>query len=178
MNKSNIVVEIVESMLFEKPDQLINIIMEMKHYGFKIAMDDFGVGYSSLHSLKNMPVDLVKIDRGFVKGINGDIFNATLIRSITELCHDVGKTVCLEGVEVGAEYEVVRDMGLELIQGYYYGNLYRHMNLRNSSFDKGSARSGGENTRIRRSSIFPPLASWFFVPIWIVLPAKWAIAIR
>lgn len=121
LNPQRITMELTETYLVKADADVLGTMERMRMMGVRIAMDDFGVGYSSLHSLKNMPVDLVKIDRGFVKGINGDIFNATLIRSITELCHDVGKTVCLEGVEVGAEYEVVRDMGLELIQGYYYG---------------------------------------------------------
>ena len=121
LDPQHITMEPTETYLVKADADVLGTMERMRRMGIRIAMDDFGVGYSSLHSLKNIPVDLVKIDRGFVKGIDGDIFNATLIRSITELCHDVGKTVCLEGVEIGAEYEVVRDMGLELIQGYYYG---------------------------------------------------------
>ena len=121
LDPQHITRELTETYLVKADADVLGTMERMRRMGIRIAMDDFGVGYSSLHSLKNIPVDLVKIDRGFVKGIDGDIFNATLIRSITELCHDVGKTVCLEGVEIGAEYEVVRDMGLELIQGYYYG---------------------------------------------------------
>ena len=121
LDPQHITMELTETYLVKADADVLGTMERMRRMGIRIAMDDFGVGYSSLHSLKNIPVDLVKIDRGFVKGIDGDIFNATLIRSITELCHDVGKTVCLEGVEIGAEYEVVRDMGLELIQGYYYG---------------------------------------------------------
>ena len=121
LDPQHITMELTETYLVKVDADVLGTMERMRRMGIRIAMDDFGVGYSSLHSLKNIPVDLVKIDRGFVKGIDGDIFNATLIRSITELCHDVGKTVCLEGVEIGAEYEVVRDMGLELIQGYYYG---------------------------------------------------------
>ena len=121
LDPQHITMELTETYLVKADADVLGTMERMRRMGIRIAMDDFGVGYSSLHSLKNIPVDLVKIDRGFVKGIDGDIFNATLIRSITELCHDVGKTVCLEGVEIGAEYEVVRDMVLELIQGYYYG---------------------------------------------------------
>ena len=121
LDPQHITMELTETYLVKADADVLGTMERMRRMGIRIAMDDFGVGYSSLHSLKNIPVDLVKIDRGFVKGIDGDIFNATLIRSITELCHDVGKTVCLEGVEIGAEYGVVRDMGLELIQGYYYG---------------------------------------------------------
>ena len=75
--------------------------------------------------LRPTPVDVVKIDRGFVKGITTDLFNATFVKAITELCHDVGKKVCLEGVESREEYEVVKGMGLELIQGYYFGKPVR-----------------------------------------------------
>ena len=78
-------------------------------------------GYSSLFMLKYIPADIVKIDRGFVKGITTDLFNATFIRSITELCNDVGKQVCLEGVETEEEYGRVSSMGLRLIQGFYFG---------------------------------------------------------
>ena len=56
-----------------------------------------------------------------VKGITSDLFNATFVRAITELCHDVGKKVCLEGVETKEEYDVVKNSGLELIQGFYFG---------------------------------------------------------
>ncbi|WP_331464136.1 EAL domain-containing protein [Emergencia timonensis] len=57
----------------------------------------------------------------FVKNINTDLFNATFVRTITELCHDVGKKVCLEGVETEIEYNAIKDKGIELIQGFFFG---------------------------------------------------------
>ena len=78
------------------------------------------MGYSSLFELKNTPADIVKIDKGFVNGLTTDLFTATFIRSITELCHDVGKTVCLEGVKTVEDYNVAKEIGIDLIQGYYF----------------------------------------------------------
>ena len=81
-------------------DSIVHDIMgRLQEKGIQTAMDDFGMGYSSLFELKNTPADIVKIDKGFVNGLTTDLFTATFIRSITELCHDVGKTVCLEGVK-------------------------------------------------------------------------------
>lgn len=117
----NLTLELTES-YFVKEDAIVRETLEsFRAMGVQVAMDDFGVGYSSLFMLKHIPADIVKIDRGFVKGITTDLFNATFIRSITELCNDVGKQVCLEGVETKEEYGSVSNMGLRLIQGFYFG---------------------------------------------------------
>ncbi len=84
-------------------------------------MDDFGTGYSSLGVLKDIPVNLVKIDQTFVRNISQDSFDATFIQFIVRLCHNVGKRVCLEGVETEEEYQIVKKSGPEYIQGYYFG---------------------------------------------------------
>lgn len=121
LSPSNLTLELIES-YFVKEDAIVRETLEsFQKMGVRVAMDDFGVGYSSLSMLKHIPADIVKIDRGFVKGITTDLFNATFIRSITELCNDVGKQVCLEGVETKEEYGSVGNMGLRLIQGFYFG---------------------------------------------------------
>ena len=97
-----------------------DIMGRLQEKGIQTAMDDFGMGYSSLFELKNTPADIVKIDKGFVNGLTTDLFTATFIRSITELCHDVGKTVCLEGVKTVEDYNVAKEIGIDLIQGYYF----------------------------------------------------------
>lgn len=113
--------ELTETYLIKEDAGTRDILEKMKKMGINLAMDNFGIGYSSLFSLKNIPVDIVKIDRGFVKGITSELFNATFVRAIMELCHDMGKKVCLEGVETKEEYDVVKNSGLELIQGFYFG---------------------------------------------------------
>lgn len=125
MPPEGVILELTETYLMKDAAGTRDILDKMKQAGIMLAMDDFGIGYSSLFSLKSTPVDVVKIDRGFVKGITTDLFNATFVKAITELCHDVGKKVCLEGVESREEYEVVKGMGLELIQGYYFGKPVR-----------------------------------------------------
>lgn len=121
LDPSRITMELTETYLIEENSTLRRIVDDMQELNIQIAMDDFGKGYSSLFSLKNLPVDIVKIDRGFVRNINTDLFNATFVRTITELCHDVGKKVCLEGVETEIEYNAIKDKGIELIQGFFFG---------------------------------------------------------
>lgn len=121
VNKSNIVVEIVESMLFEKPDQLINIIMEMKHYGFKIAMDDFGSGYSSLSMLKQIPFDILKIDQGFFRTEkNNEEKGRAIVDVIIQLANRLGVEVITEGIETKDQLDFVNRCGCHMVQGFYF----------------------------------------------------------
>ncbi|RGY98740.1 EAL domain-containing protein [Clostridium sp. AM58-1XD] len=121
LDPSHITMELTETYLVQEDVAIRRMVSAMQEMGIQIAMDDFGTGYSSLFSLKKIPVDIVKIDQGFVRNIATDVFNATFISYITELCHEVGKIVCLEGVETIEEYNAVRDSGIELFQGYYFG---------------------------------------------------------
>lgn len=117
----NITLELTETYMIEQDGMVHDMLECLQKDGIMAAMDDFGVGYSSLFELKNTPADIIKIDRAFVKGLTSDVFTGTFIRSITELCHNVGKQVCMEGVETQEEYDIVKDIGLDLIQGYYFG---------------------------------------------------------
>lgn len=121
LDPSHIIVEMTESTIVSDISALNNVFEEMRSIGIKIAMDDFGTGYSSLGVLKSAPADIVKIDRIFVKDILTSSFDMTFIRFVVQLCHDVGIEVCLEGVETEEEYEIVRSMGLDYIQGYLFG---------------------------------------------------------
>lgn len=118
---SNVTMELTETYLVKEDASVLEMVNKIRKIGVGIAMDDFGTGYSSLHSLKSTPVDVVKIDRAFVKGITDNSFNVTFIKAITDLCHNVGIKVCLEGVENQKEYDTVKKCGMEFIQGYYFG---------------------------------------------------------
>ena len=113
--------ELTESTFFDNRMVMQDIVACLHRAGFAILMDDFGTGYSALEILKQSPADIVKIDRAFVKDIQNSHFDATFIRFIVELCHNVGIKVCLEGVETPEEYEAVRHMRLDYIQGYLFG---------------------------------------------------------
>ena len=91
-------------------------------HGIKIAMDDFGTGYSSLSSLKNLNCDIIKIDRAFVMRILDNHFDQKLVEYTVELCHSIGKTTCIEGVEHQDEYDcLVKICKTDTIQGYLFG---------------------------------------------------------
>lgn len=121
LDPKHIIVELTESYIASSIGALSQVFSQIRKLGLRIAMDDFGTGYSSLGILKQAPTDLVKIDRAFVKDILNNSFDATFIRSIVELCHAVNIQVCLEGVETLEEYEMVRHMQIDVIQGYFFG---------------------------------------------------------
>lgn len=121
VNPRHIVIELTESYRIRSMQFLREILGELRSLGISIAMDDFGSGYSSLELLKNAPFDMVKVDKGFINGILQNTFDASFIQCIVKLCHDVGIAVCLEGVETEAEYRLVKEMGPDMIQGFYFG---------------------------------------------------------
>ena len=121
LDPSNLVLEFTESSMIHENTQITAIFQDIRNLGIRIAMDDFGTGYSSLGMLKTSPADVVKIDRTFVRDILHTKFDATFIRFVVALCHDVNIKVCLEGVESEEELELVRPMHLDYIQGYLFG---------------------------------------------------------
>ncbi|WP_343089749.1 EAL domain-containing protein, partial [Clostridioides difficile] len=117
----NLVLELTESHTVQNMSILQFKFKALQDLGIYIAMDDFGTGYSSLEVLKFSPIDVVKIDRVFVKDILKSKFDATFIHFIVAICHDVGIKVCLEGVETQEEYDLVKQMKPDYIQGYLFG---------------------------------------------------------
>ena len=118
---NNLVIEMTESYFSLDDQETGSLFSELRALGVRVAMDDFGTGYSTLGILKNVPADIVKIDRTFVRDVHASTFDATFIRFIVALCHDVNINVCLEGVETDEEYAAVSDMGIDSIQGFLFG---------------------------------------------------------
>jgi EAL domain-containing protein (putative c-di-GMP-specific phosphodiesterase class I) len=87
--------------------------------GFRIAVDDLGSGYSSLNSLALLEPDFVKLDMAMVRGIEGGQRAARLIKHILEYCRGEGMRIVCEGIETAQEFGVVRDIGVDLAQGFY-----------------------------------------------------------
>lgn len=117
------VMELTEAYLAKTGDHILQMLRDIKAINIQAATDNFGVGYPSLLSLRDILVDIVKIDRGLVKRITIDIFNTVFIRPTTTLCHDVGKRVYLEGAETKEEYLAMREPGIESIRGFYFERL-------------------------------------------------------
>lgn len=112
--------EITETALMEKMEQAIEILNKIKMLGVTIAIDDFGTGYSSLSQLKNLPVDILKIDREFIQDITTRADNAVITDVIISVGHKLGLTVVAEGIETKEQAAYLTAMGCDMAQGYFF----------------------------------------------------------
>ncbi|OMG52075.1 hypothetical protein BJN45_15595 [Azonexus hydrophilus] len=112
--------EITESMAMSDPEENIIMMQALADIGVKLALDDFGTGYSSLAYLKLFPIDIIKIDRSFVKDIETDENDAAICEMTMLLAQKLGKQVVAEGVETEAQLEFVSRIGCQWIQGYLF----------------------------------------------------------
>jgi len=113
--------ELTESMVMEEPERVISILKEIQGLGVMIAIDDFGTGYSSLSYLQQFPIDVIKIDRSFVKDISGDPKDAVIANAIIKLAHGLGYKVLAEGVETAVQGDYLQGQGCDWVQGFFYG---------------------------------------------------------
>ncbi|EFW30714.1 putative bifunctional diguanylate cyclase/phosphodiesterase [Selenomonas artemidis] len=122
MPPDSVVLELTESKIVGDMKFVNARFDAFRSHGIKVAMDDFGTGYSSLASLKNLNCDIVKIDRAFVIRILENHFDQKLVEYTVDLCHSIGMTTCIEGVERPEEYDcLVKICKTDTIQGYLFG---------------------------------------------------------
>jgi diguanylate cyclase (GGDEF)-like protein/PAS domain S-box-containing protein len=112
--------EITESMMMYNTDKTIEVLSAFRRLGIRIAIDDFGIGYSSLSHLKQFPIDIIKMDRSFVKDIPADQADAAIADAIIAMGKRLGIRVVAEGVETHAQLVFLRERGCDEIQGYYF----------------------------------------------------------
>jgi diguanylate cyclase (GGDEF)-like protein/PAS domain S-box-containing protein len=112
--------EITESMVMHDPAGAALLIRELKEMGVRIAMDDFGTGYSSLAHLKHFPIDSLKIDRSFISDLPGDAGNVAITDAIIAMARTLHLTVIAEGVETRPQFDFLRRLGCDEVQGYYF----------------------------------------------------------
>ena len=112
--------EITESMAVQNLDATISILEKLKSLGVSASMDDFGTGYSALSYLQKLPIDILKIDRSFVKDINEQGDNGQLAKAIIAMAHSLGLSVIGEGVETKAQLDFLVQHGCNEIQGYFF----------------------------------------------------------
>jgi diguanylate cyclase (GGDEF)-like protein/PAS domain S-box-containing protein len=120
VDPTKIVVEVTESTAMTDPDRTLRILLDLHARGLRIAIDDFGTGYSSLSRLKHMPVDILKIDRSFVREVNADAQAGSMVQAIIQLANGLGMTPLAEGIETEAEWKFLADRGCRLAQGFYF----------------------------------------------------------
>jgi EAL domain-containing protein (putative c-di-GMP-specific phosphodiesterase class I) len=116
---SRLVLEITESAVMRETASAIRVMEELRHDGVRFSIDDFGTGYSSLAQLKRLPVDEIKIDKSFIIDLKRETDDEVIVRSTIELGHSLGVKVVAEGVETADGWEMLRQMGCDLAQGYF-----------------------------------------------------------
>ena len=112
--------ELTESVLMKEAEMAANALQNLKAFGVQISMDDFGTGYSSLAYLKRFPLDVLKIDRAFIRDVTTDPDDATIAVAMIKLAHSLGLRVVAEGVETRAQLDFLIKHGCDEMQGYYF----------------------------------------------------------
>jgi len=116
--RSALTLEVTERVLIEVDTPVMTGLARLRHLGVRLAIDDFGTGYASLAYLRELPVDIIKIDPSFVAGLGTDGTLAMLTRTIVQVGHDLGIEIVAEGIERPEQLELLRAMGCGLGQGY------------------------------------------------------------
>ena len=123
VERSLIEFELTETAAYDNQSHMISVIDELKNKGFRISMDDFGTGYSSFGLLKEMTLDTIKIDKSFVDmlAVEADSRKIRIIiRHIVSMARELGVTCVAEGAEERNQVLALRELGCEIVQGYYY----------------------------------------------------------
>jgi diguanylate cyclase (GGDEF)-like protein len=118
---SAICLEVTETAVLRRPDVAREALLALRRLGIRVALDDFGLGYSSLTHLKALPVDVVKVDRSFVADLVDSTQDRAVVEAVLTLATRMGLTVIAEGVETAGQDELLREMGCPVVQGYLYG---------------------------------------------------------
>lgn len=111
--------EITENVVMTDITMAMNSIIKLQSMGIKVSIDDFGTGYSSLAYLRDLPIDKIKIDRSFIQEVESNDSDLTIVKSMIELSHGLGKRVLAEGVETIEQLNLLRHLGCDAVQGYY-----------------------------------------------------------
>ena len=112
--------EITEGALIHNTKRALVVLDQLRGLGLKLALDDFGIGYSSLSYLKQFPIDIVKIDQSFVSDIDQNRSSYSIVSKTIELAHLLGMTVTAEGVETVTQYQTLSDLDSDFCQGFYF----------------------------------------------------------
>ncbi len=120
INPNNLTVEVTESLAINDLRRMKKVLADIRRLGVRVALDDFGTGYASLNHIRELPIDVIKIDRCFVMDLGRDEFSDSFVRMMAELASVLDVTVCAEGVEELVQYNKIKENHITLIQGYYF----------------------------------------------------------
>lgn len=120
INSHNLTLEVTESLAINDMERMKEILGSIKKLGVRIALDDFGTGYSSLNHIREIPFDVIKVDQSFIKDLEKDSYAKSFIKMVADLADAIGVNLCVEGVETRGQYEILSQMRVGLIQGFYF----------------------------------------------------------
>ncbi len=124
-----LIIEITETAMIEDVDQALAFIDTVKELGCRVAIDDFGAGYTSFKNLKRFPVDMVKIDGSFVKNLASDAGDQVFVKAMAELAKTFGMEIVAEWVVDQESAQILRDCGITYLQGYLFGEPFAAQDL-------------------------------------------------
>lgn len=138
--------EITESLMIQSPERTARMLSDLKATGVRIVLDDFGTGYSNLGQLRNLPLDGLKIDRSFVRGIQ-EAQGRAVVAAIVDLARALHLQVTAEGIETPEDWAVLKDLNVDVLQGFYFGRPQPEWPLERSFLPprpplSGSVKSG------------------------------------
>jgi diguanylate cyclase (GGDEF)-like protein len=120
VDPTRLCIEVTETSIAENVDAVVDALHELRATGIRVAIDDFGTGHASLTYLAKFPVDIVKVDKSFVRGLGNDPASGVIVRSVAAMAHALGMTVIAEGVESLNQLEMVLEAGCDAAQGYLF----------------------------------------------------------
>jgi diguanylate cyclase len=160
LSPEDLTIEITEDFLLDNIERTRSVLERLRQRGIRIAIDDFGSGYSALWYLRELAIDEVKLDRHFIAPIRFDARAAAVVRGVVDLAHVLGVTTVAEGVENAETAERLREFGCDVAQGYYYSppvSAAAMMNLLASGRPKRVARA--EFEKLAATSLQGPVAA-------------------
>lgn len=120
IDRHRLKLEITETAVMTDMKKQVELIEQLRSFGFVVEMDDFGSGYSSLNMLKNIHMDTLKMDMGFLRKTDNKERSKSVIRTVIKLSKQLGMEVITEGVETGEQVSLLTQMGCDVFQGYYF----------------------------------------------------------
>jgi len=120
LEAKDLLLEITESAYTDNSQQIVDTVMALRNRGFKIEMDDFGSGYSSLNMLTSLPIDALKLDMKFIRNICNNKKDCGLVEIMIKIADLLEVPIIAEGVETREQMELLKGIGCEIIQGYYF----------------------------------------------------------
>lgn len=120
LTSGELLLEITESAYTQDSDQMIRVVKDLRASGFRVEMDDFGTGYSSLSMISSLPIDALKLDMNFIRNAFREERDTRLIEVIIDIAEYLSVPVIAEGVETEEQFRVLKSMGCDIVQGYYF----------------------------------------------------------